>query len=80
MGDWEVSAFAKDTDKAIKRAYERGQRIMRVELLKIISKRKIGKSKTARLALEDLWQEIAGMLLLIMPPKKAKSRKGAKKR
>jgi hypothetical protein len=63
VSDHEVSAFVREAQKALAKAFESGQRNLRTQILRMISKNKKGKSKATRIALEELFQEIMAMRL-----------------
>lgn len=65
MGDWEVAAYVRQEEDRIKKAYERGQRILRGEILRLISasKRDSVSIVAANAALDALVQDIVAMPL-----------------
>jgi hypothetical protein len=80
MGDFEVAAFVRNADNAVKRAYESGQRALRPVILRMISQKKKGASRTVVKILEQLWEEIAVIPLpaKLKKPKKKRSKSSGK--
>ena len=79
MSDWEAAAYVRDVQERLRKALEESQKVLKTKILKIIADHGIGMGPNARMALENLHQEITAIELPVMPEKKAKKKPARKK-